>query len=244
MLYSRRLAIHRRTSWWISTWNSRHCIFEGKQLTSTARQVCFGMEPRCTLDTLPCRTKYRKMSCCHIASRTWPRFIGRQQTRPESCSQLLQSDHCLNVDLPHFRDIRLDNARCYKMFVSIAGMYHVAETRGIKVLAYMYSGAQNGKEPIDGHFATATKHIRRSFNRGNDVVMPSGPVKTVRYFGYVSSTVRVVWINREELRAFGIENLYCIERVKLLTNQLEVRRGMVIDCFRTQLLQMVSISVF
>jgi hypothetical protein len=70
-------------------------------------------------------------------------------------------------------------------------------------LRYIHTGVQDGKGPIDGHFAVAMKHVSRYCDMGNNVVTPMDIVKALRANeGVNNSVAEMVSINQKKIIAF------------------------------------------
>lgn len=132
----------------------------------------------------------------------------------------------MKQDLPHVNTIYVqsDNARCYKTPGLLLGMFVVCQKHKVQIISFIHSGVQDGKGPIDGHFATAMKHVIRYVNRGNNVVTSVELIQALRSNGGVNNSVaEMVCINRTKLGEFEKQNAVVMKRLKQLDNQAETR---------------------
>jgi len=135
---------------------------------------------------------------------------------------------CMRIksDFPHVRQIYVqsDNARCYKTPELVYGVFEIAKQNGLELLRYIHTGVQDGKGPIDGHFATAMKHVSKYCNMGNNVVTPIDIVKGLRANGGVNNSVaEMVSINRKKINEFVQTNDSVIRKLSCTKNHFEIR---------------------
>jgi hypothetical protein len=135
---------------------------------------------------------------------------------------------CIKIreHFPHISAIHVqtDNARCYKAPELIYALYVIAHHYSLKIICYIHTGIQDGKGPIDGHFATAMKHVSRFCNMGNDVVTPLDIVHALRANGGLNNSVAdLISINRSKLQKFVEDNKDVIARLRKTKNHSEVR---------------------
>jgi hypothetical protein len=131
----------------------------------------------------------------------------------------------LKKDFPHINVIHLqtDNARCYKAPELIFALQLIAHSHCLKILCYIHTGIQDGKVPIDGHFATAMKHISRFCNMGNDVVTPVDLVKALRANGGLNNcTAVMVDINRVQIGKLYDLHKHQIRLLRSIKNHSEI----------------------
>ena len=132
----------------------------------------------------------------------------------------------LRKDFPHINEIyvQTDNARCYKAPELIFALQLIAHSHCLKILCYIHTGIQDGKGPIDGHFATAMKHVSRFCNMGNDVVTPVDLVKALRANGGLNNcTAEMVDINRVPIGKLYDLHKHQIRLLRSIKNHSEIR---------------------
>jgi hypothetical protein len=116
-----------------------------------------------------------------------------------------------------------DNARCYKSPQLLFGLYTVALINGLSLMHYIHAGVQDGKGAIDGHFATAMRHIMLLWYMGNDVVTPAQIVQALWANGGVNNCVaELVDINRETIDNFVSTNKVIINHLSPAKNHFDV----------------------
>jgi hypothetical protein len=131
--------------------------------------------------------------------------------------------------LPHVRRlfIQSDNAKCYRKIELLIGMVVVADKHGLEVKRFIHSGVQDGKSPLDGHFATAMRHVSMFCDEGNDIVTPEQLVNALRCNGGVRNSItELVGINRKAMDEFLIANDAKIEQLKHLKDQSDIHFDM------------------
>ena len=134
---------------------------------------------------------------------------------------------CLSIikQFPHVCEmiVQTDNARAYKTPELILGMKLVAEKHGLRIVRYIHTGVQDGKGPIDGHFAVAMKHVLRYCNSGNNVVTPVQIVDALRSNGGVNNSIsEMISINRPHIARFIQEYRDVIGRISHVKGHAEV----------------------
>ena len=132
----------------------------------------------------------------------------------------------LKKDFPHIKQIYVqsDNAKCYKTPELVFAMFEIAQQNGLELLCYIHTGVQDGKGPIDGHFATAMKQISKFCAAGNNIVTPVDIVNALRANGGVNNSIaEMVAINRTKIDAFLKKKCAIIKRLSFVKNHLEIR---------------------
>ena len=132
----------------------------------------------------------------------------------------------LKKNFPYVKKIYVqsDNAKCYKISELVFAMFEIAQQNRLELLCYIHTGVQDGKGPIDGHFATAMKYISKSCAAGNNIVTPVDIVKALRVNGAVNNSIaEMVRINRTKIDAFLKKNCAIIKRLSFVKNHFEVR---------------------
>jgi hypothetical protein len=96
-------------------------------------------------------------------------------------------------------------------------MYKIAKYHGLELVIYIHTGVQDGKGPIDGHFATAMAHVQQFCNRGNDILTPEDIVTALRSNGGVSNSLaEMVAVNRDAMQKFVALHEPIIKRCNLI----------------------------
>ena len=111
----------------------------------------------------------------------------------------------INHDFPliHQLYVQTDNEKCYKKSELILGLFLISKQHKLEIISYIHTGIQDGKGPIDGHFATSMKHVSKYCNMGNNVVTPVDIVNSLRANGGVTNCVEeMVTINRNKTEEF------------------------------------------
>ena len=130
-------------------------------------------------------------------------------------------EHFPHIDAVY---VQTDNARCYKAPELISAHYAIAHCHSLNIICYIHTGIQDGKGPIDGHFATAMKHVSRFCNMGNDVVTPIDIVHALRANGGLNNSVAdLISINRSKVQKFVEDNKDVVALLKNTKNHSEVR---------------------
>jgi hypothetical protein len=89
----------------------------------------------------------------------------------------------------------------------IYDLYAIAHHHSLNIMCYIHTGPQDDKGPIDGHFATAMKHVSRFCNMGNDVVTPIDIVQAPRgNVGLNNFAADLISINRSKVQKFVEDN--------------------------------------
>jgi hypothetical protein len=115
----------------------------------------------------------------------------------------------MKQDLPHVNTIYIqsDNARCYKTPGLLFGMFVVCQKHNVKLISFIHSGIQDGKGPIDGHFAVGMKHVIRYVNGGNNVVTSLDLIDALRSNGGINNSIaEMVHVNCLKLEKFEEDN--------------------------------------
>mmetsp|Transcript_50118 Transcript_50118/g.60491 ORF Transcript_50118/g.60491 Transcript_50118/m.60491 type:complete len:344 (-) Transcript_50118:695-1726(-) len=129
-------------------------------------------------------------------------------------------------DLPHVHAlyIQSDNARCYKKSNLLFGVFKIAQAYGLQLSSYIHTGVQDGKGPIDAHFATAMKHVHRCCAMGHDVVTSTKLVQALKANGGVNNSVsEMVGINRRQVKKFEAVNFCVLHGLRTLGEHLETK---------------------
>jgi hypothetical protein len=92
-------------------------------------------------------------------------------------------------------------------------------------------GVQDGKMPIDGHFAMAVKHISKFCAAGNNIVTPVDIVKVLRANGGVNNSVaEMVGINQTKIDEFMKKKCGIIKRLSFVRNYFKVQYNKSLNC--------------
>jgi hypothetical protein len=132
----------------------------------------------------------------------------------------------LAKDHAHIKKVsaQTDNARCYKSPELLLTMYKIAKYHGLELVNYINTGVQNGKGPIDGHFATAMAHVQRFCNMGNDILTPEDIVTALRSNGGVNNSLaEMVAVNRDAMQKFVALHEPIIKRLVNTKKDFEVQ---------------------
>lgn len=131
----------------------------------------------------------------------------------------------LAKDHAHIKKVsaQTDNARCYKSPELLLTMYKIAKYHGLELVIYIHTGVQDGKGPIDGHFATAMAHVQRFCNTGNDILTPEDIVTALRSNGGVNNSLaEMVAVNRDAMQKFVALHEPLIKRLVNTKKDFEV----------------------
>jgi hypothetical protein len=99
--------------------------------------------------------------------------------------------------------LKSGNARCYKSSIFLYAAFIIAKQAGLKLVNFIHTGIQDGKRPIDGHFATAMRHILQCCNMGNTVVTPEDIFTALSANGGVNNSVaEMISLDRDTMVLF------------------------------------------
>ena len=98
--------------------------------------------------------------------------------------------------------VQSDNAKCYRSAFLVVGMALVAQHHNITIPRFIHTGVQDGKGPIDAHFATSNRHVVCYVNEGNNVITPYDLVKALKHGnGVNNSQVNLIHVDRTHLQS-------------------------------------------
>ena len=103
--------------------------------------------------------------------------------------------------------VQSDNAKCYRSAFLVVGMALVAQHHKITIPRFIHTGVQDGKGPIDAHFATSNRHVVCYVNEGNNVITPYDLVKALQHGnGVNNSQVNLIHVDRTHLQSLMSAN--------------------------------------
>ncbi len=130
----------------------------------------------------------------------------------------------MKKDLPHVKRVyvQCDNANCYRTVPLLLGMVLLGINHEVEVKRDTHSGIQDGKSPLDAHFATAMRHVLLYCNEGHDVVTPVQLVNALRSNGGVRNSVaELVGVNRLEMASYLSKYSAAIADLSMVKNQCD-----------------------
>ena len=97
----------------------------------------------------------------------------------------------IKKDIPHMKEVVLqsDNAKCYMSKELLLCLALLSFIHGIKILRFIHTETQDGKSPLDGHFARANKWIVDWVKEGNNALTAAQIVTALKSNGGIPNEI-------------------------------------------------------